>query len=78
MCCDRAAAVNDRAAARRGSERRPQNRREACYPCRTCMDSSFLLLTRAGHPWRGYFVMGLTLDALRPRSNAGRGKRSGG
>ena len=34
MCCDRAAAVSDRAAARRGSERRPQNRREACYPCR--------------------------------------------
>ena len=33
MCCDRAAAVSDRAAARRGSERRPQNRREACYPC---------------------------------------------
>ena len=45
----------------------------------TCIDASFALPTRAGHPWRRSFVMGWsTLDALRPRSDAGRGRRSGG
>ena len=59
-----------------GESRRP--RRQRRWTSLTCMDSSFLLLPRAGHPWRGYFVMWLTKDALRPRSDAGRGRRSGG
>ena len=29
------------------------------------------------HPWRRSCAMGLTSDALRPRSDAGRGRRSG-
>ena len=36
--------------------RRP--RRQRRWTSLTCMDSSFLLLTRAGHPWRELFVMG--------------------
>ena len=55
--------------------RRP--RRQRRWTSLTCIDSSFQVLTRAGHPWRGPFVMGLTKDALRPRSDAGRGRRSG-
>ncbi len=56
--------------------RRPRHQRR--WTSVTCMDASFLLLTRAGHPRRESFVMGLTKDALRPRSDAGRGRRSGG
>ena len=58
--------------------RRP--RRQRRWTSLTCMDSSFqlfLLLPRAGHPWRESLVMGLTKDTLRPRSDAGRGRRSG-
>ena len=36
----------------------------------TRMDSSFQVLTRAGHPWRGYFVMGL-VDAGRTPPTVG-------
>ena len=58
-----------------GESRRP--RRQRRWTSLTCIAASFQVLTRAGHQWRGYFVMGLTLDALRPRSDAGRGRRRG-
>ena len=48
--------------------RRP--RRQRRWTSLTCMDASFQLLTRAGHPWRGYFVMGL-IDAGRTPPTVG-------
>ena len=54
--------------------RRP--RRQRRWTSLTCIDASFPLLARAWHPRRGLFVMGLTKDAVRPRSDAGRGRRS--
>ena len=56
--------------------RRPSRQRR--WTSLTCMDASFLLLTRAGHPRRESFVMGLTKDALRPRSDDGHEGRRGG
>ena len=58
-----------------GETRRP--RRQRRWTSLTCMDSSFQLLPRAAST-AGVGGDGLTLDALRPRSDAGRARRSGG
>ena len=48
--------------------RRP--RRQWRWTSLTCMDSSFQVLTRAGHPWRGTCLMGL-IDAGRTPPTVG-------
>ena len=51
-----------------GESRTP--RRQRRWTSLTCMDASFRLLTRAGHPWRGTCLMGL-IDAGRTPPTVG-------
>ena len=47
-----------------------RSRRQRRWTSLTCMDASFQVLTRAGHPWCGPFVMGL-VDAGRTPPTVG-------